>query len=72
MDLQKLIKPLLVAAGFVAVLLLLGVPRSYLVLPLLIVACPLMMFFMMRGMNHDNAAGQHRQDESVPPTHEHR
>lgn len=72
MDPQKLVKPLLVAAGFLIVLLALGVPQSYLVLPLLIVACPLMMFFMMRGMDHGKTAGQHRRDESVPPTHEHR
>ncbi|MCZ4102834.1 MULTISPECIES: DUF2933 domain-containing protein [Streptomyces] len=31
--------------------LALGVPLGNLALPLIVLACPLMMFFMMRGMN---------------------
>ena len=55
-----------VAAGVIA--LWAGVPLTFM---LLFVACPLMMFFMMRGTRSgDSAPGSHRADaESVyPPT----
>ena len=71
MDPQKLIKPLLVAGGLAIVFLALGVPTAYLAILLLIVACPLMMFFMMRGMDHGGTAGRDSADEHISPTHEH-
>ena len=70
MNLQSLMKPLLAAGAFVIVLAALGVPVGYLALPLLIVACPLMMFFMMRGMDHNGGADRSSSDDA-PRRHEH-
>lgn len=69
MNHQSLMKPLLAAGALVIVLAALGVPVGYLVLPLLIVACPLMMFFMMRGMDHSGA--DRRSSDDHPRSHEH-
>lgn len=54
--------PTLVLAGAILVgaLLLSGAPVSAIVLPLILLACPLMMIFMMRGMNHGGGQGGHR------------
>ncbi len=71
MDPRQLVKPLLLAAGLGIVLFAMGVPVYYLVLLLVIVACPLMMFFMMRGMDHSGATDRDRADEQAPSTHEH-
>lgn len=70
MDPKQLVKPLLIAAGLIIGLLALGVPGVYVALPLLIVICPLMMFFMMRGMDHGGSTEGARLDAQVPPTHE--
>ncbi len=70
MNFQPLMKPLLAAGALVIVLATIGVPVGYLALPLLIVACPLMMFFMMRGgMSH--GGGADRSSDDVPRTHKH-
>ena len=56
---------LTVVAGFV-VLAALGVPvMSNLPLLAIVLVCPLMMFFMMRGMNH--GAGSNRDDAGPTP-----
>ena len=70
MNHQSLMKPLLAAGALVIVLAALGVPVGYLALPLLIVACPLMMFFMMRGMDHSGGADRSSSDDA-PRRHEH-
>lgn len=53
--------PTLVLAGAIVVgaAVLAGVPLASLLFPLILLACPLMMIFMMRGMNHgDGSSGQ--------------
>lgn len=52
MNHQHMLKPVLIGAGVLVVLGVAGVPVPGLVLPLILLACPLMMFFMMRGMEH--------------------
>ena len=52
MNHQQMLKPMLVGAGVLATLALVGVPVGAVVLPLVLLACPLMMFFMMRNMDH--------------------
>ena len=53
--------PTLVIAGAIVVgaMILAGVPLASLLFPLVVLACPLMMIFMMRGMNHDGGQGGH-------------
>jgi hypothetical protein len=53
--------PTLVLAGAVVVVavVLFGVPLASLLFPLALLACPLMMIFMMRGMNHDGGRAGH-------------
>lgn len=53
--------PALVLAGTIVVgaLVFAGVPLASLLFPLILLACPLMMIFMMRGMNHDGGQGGH-------------
>jgi hypothetical protein len=61
-------KYLLVAAGALAVgLLLAGTPVQSLLPFALVLACPLMMVFMMRGMHgdHGHGGGTHPSDPAV-------
>ncbi len=51
----------LLAGGAVAIWL--GLPPSLL---LVLLVCPLMMFFMMRGMHGGQADGRTRTDEAIP------
>ena len=52
MNHQQMIKPMLIGVAVLSVLGLAGLPvLNYLPL-LVILACPLMMMFMMGGMNH--------------------
>jgi hypothetical protein len=53
---EKMIKPLLGVGAIAAILLVSGVPPVL----LLVLACPVMMIFMMRGMNHGTM--NHRMD----------
>ena len=56
---------LAVLAGF-AILVALGVPvLANLPVLALVLACPLMMFFMMRGMNHGPSADRDEADQPV-------
>ncbi len=55
---NRMITYLIGAAVVVAVLVAVGASRL-LALPLILVACPLMMFMMMRGMNHNNTTEDH-------------
>ena len=58
------------AAGFV-VLAALGVPvLSYLPLLAIVAICPLMMLFMMRGMDHGNGTNRDTDDDR-PIAHRH-
>lgn len=58
------------AVAVIAVLGLFGVPvGSYLPFALILLVCPLMMFFMMRGMSHGGASGHggHHNKPAEPP-----
>ena len=79
MNYERYFRPALFVLGGAAVLTVLGVPvLTY--LPLLIVlACPLMMFFMMRGMDHggggchgshDHNDGQRHGDDTSRPSND--
>jgi hypothetical protein len=69
-----MIKPMLIGVGILFVLGLAGLPVLTYVPLLIILACPLMMMFMMGGMNHGGGqqgakhdhsdAGHSRRDES--------
>jgi type III secretory pathway component EscV len=67
--------PLYAVALAIAVvgLLALGVPLGSLLLLLVVIACPLMMFFMMRGMHggegHDH--GDTDRSDDADPLHKH-
>ncbi|MCZ7537209.1 MAG: DUF2933 domain-containing protein [Acidimicrobiia bacterium] len=52
MNHQQMAKPALIAVAVLVALVIAGLPVGYLGFGLLILACPLMMFFMMRGMDH--------------------
>ena len=52
MNHEQMIKPALIGVGLLAVLVVAGLPIAYLGFGLLILACPVMMFFMMRSMGH--------------------
>jgi hypothetical protein len=54
-----------------------GVPLGSLLILPLVLACPLMMFFMMRGMDHGDSGHDHNHDHSNPSAgredhHDHR
>lgn len=53
--------PSFVLAGAVVVgaLIVTGGPLASLALPLILLVCPLMMIFMMRGMDHGSGDGGH-------------
>ena len=59
--------PTLVLAGAIVVgaLVLAGVPLASLLLPLVLLACPLMMIFMMRGMDHGGGHGSSSGNEGT-------
>lgn len=64
MNHQQMIKPMLIGVGIFVVLGIAGLPvLNYLPL-LIILACPLMMIFMMRGMGHDHGGPQHDHDHT--------
>lgn len=52
--------PTMLGIGTIAAVALVisGVPLATLVLPLVVLACPLMMIFMMRGLGHADGQGQ--------------
>ncbi|WP_405652802.1 DUF2933 domain-containing protein [Streptomyces sp. NBC_00019] len=53
------------AIAFVGALVL-GMPVGSLALLAIVVACPLMMFFMMRGMHGGHGGGDQHTDDSDP------
>lgn len=59
MNPQKMVKPVIIATVALAALVIVGLPLGYLAFTLLILACPLMMYFMMRGMDHGNSSDSH-------------
>ena len=64
MNHQQMIKPMLIGAGVLVVLGVAGFPvGSYLPLLILLV-CPLMMLFMMGGMNHGGGERSDQHDHS--------
>lgn len=60
MNHDHMIKPMLVGGAVLVALALAGVPVGNVALLLVVLACPLMMFFMMRGMDH----GGDKRDDS--------
>lgn len=64
MNHQKMIKPMLIGVGVLFVLGLAGLPVLNYVPLLIILACPLMMIFMMGGMNHGGAEKNEQHDHS--------
>ena len=70
MNHEQMLKPLLVVAGGLAAVALAGVPVGNVVFPLLALACPLMMIFMMRGMGHGHGGGS--PEEHTRTGHDHR
>ncbi|MFE6282642.1 DUF2933 domain-containing protein [Streptomyces sp. NPDC057877] len=64
----------LAAAILVVGALMVGVPLESMVWLALVAACPLMMFFMMRGMHGQDMHGghdQHREDRDEDPPRQH-
>ncbi|GAB1339825.1 hypothetical protein ACE1SV_64150 [Streptomyces sp. E-15] len=64
----------LAAAIVIAAILIVGAPLQNLIWLAILVACPLMMFFMMRGMHgQDTHSGheQHRDDRDDDPLRKH-
>lgn len=59
MNHTQMMKPLLVGAGILAVLSIAGLPVGGFLPYLVVLACPLMMVFMMRGMDHGGKDGDH-------------
>lgn len=73
MNHQRYLKPAMLVAAIVAILVAAGVPIAAFLPFLFLLACPLMMVFMMRGMDggrgkHAGCHGEHGSAES----HEHR
>lgn len=66
MNHQQMAKPALIALAVLVALVIAGLPIGYLGFGLLILACPLMMFFMMRGMDHSDAG-----DDEMHAGHRH-
>ena len=57
MNHQQMLKPMLIGVGILAALAVAGVPVLAFAPLLILVACPVMMFFMMRGMGHSGGHG---------------
>ena len=65
MNHQQMIKPMLIGVGILFVLGFAGLPVLTYVPLLIILACPVMMIFMMGGMNHGSDQGeQHDQSHA--------
>jgi hypothetical protein len=63
---------LLGGAAILAVLIIAGVPLASAAPYALVLACPLMMFFMMAGMSHGNHGGNATvNDQSAGPARHH-
>jgi hypothetical protein len=68
---QHMIKPMLVGAAVLVALGIAGVPVGTFVPFLILLTCPLMMFFMMRGMTHGaSAQGDHDHSPAQRSPHE--
>ncbi|MGW5664048.1 DUF2933 domain-containing protein [Streptomyces sp. NPDC003758] len=64
----------LAVAIVIAAILIVGAPLQNMIWLALFVACPLMMFFMMRGMRSQDMHGgheQHHDDRAEDPLHRH-
>ncbi len=70
MNHDKMLKPMLIAGAVLVVLGLAGVPIGNVGFLLFLLMCPLMMIFMMRGMDHgggqshDHDQHDHEDDRS--------
>lgn len=59
MNHQRFLAPAVIAVAALALAAALGVPvLAYLPIAVLLLACPLMMVFMMRGMSHGGHSSQ--------------
>lgn len=68
MNHQQMVKPAVIAGAVLLALVIAGLPVAYLGFLLLIVACPLMMYFMMRGMGHGGASESDDRDQHATHT----
>ena len=66
MNHQQMLKPMLIVAGLLVVLGVAGVPVGNFAFLLVILVCPLMMFFMMRGMDHGGGQSHDEHSHSSP------
>ena len=72
MNYQRYFGPALFVLGGAAILAVLGVPvLSYLPFLAVAVICPLMMFFMMQGMDHGGGRSDDSDDADRPSAHRH-
>ena len=70
MNHKQMHKPMLIGAAILLVLALLGVPVGGYLPFLFLLACPLMMVFMMRGMGMDHGNGdENRKDSNAGRPH---
>lgn len=72
MNHQQMVKPAVIAGAVLVALVIAGLPVGYLGFLLLIVACPLMMYFMMRGMNQGGGSEPDRDQHATHVRHEDR
>ena len=63
MNQKQMIKTAVIAGAVLVVLVIAGLPFEYLGFLVLIVACPLMMFFMMRSMSQGASNEPHDHDQ---------
>ncbi|MEO7980681.1 MAG: DUF2933 domain-containing protein [Sporichthyaceae bacterium] len=63
MNHEQMVKPAVIAGAVLVALVIAGLPAGYLGFLVLILACPLMMFFMMRGMDHGGGGTSHDHDQ---------
>ena len=66
MNHQQMLKPMLIVAGLLVVLGVAGVPVGNFAVLLVLLVCPLMMFFMMRGMDHGGGQSHDEHSHSAP------
>ncbi|QYG94226.1 DUF2933 domain-containing protein [Iamia sp. SCSIO 61187] len=70
MNHSQMLKPMLIGAAVLFGLSLFGVPVGSFLPFLILLVCPLMMIFMMRGMDHGGGHGP--RDEDAHAGHGHR
>lgn len=67
MNHRQMVKPAIIAGAVLVAFVIAGLPLVYLGFLVLIVGCPLMMYFMMRGMDHGGGSESRDHDEHATP-----